>query len=127
MRAHPEMLFVVAAGNEGRDLSAQPSYPAAYRLDNIIVVAAADIDGSLWARSNRGAVDIAVPAVEIQATVANGSTQLLTGTSLAAPQIAALAARLLARSPQLSAAELKAALLERAASSAIAAEGITVV
>lgn len=120
---NPDMLFVVAAGNEGRDLGQRPSYPSAYRLDNIIVVAATESDGWLWQRSNRGPVDVAAPAVDLRATVADGRVVSLTGTSLAAPRVAALAARLLVEAPQMSAAALKAAIIERARASGVATEG----
>ena len=43
-RAHPEMLFVVAAGNFGRNIEQQPTYPAALELDNMIVVTSASAD-----------------------------------------------------------------------------------
>jgi subtilisin family serine protease len=123
---HPEMLFVIAAGNDGRDIDARPYYPAAYRLDNVIVVAAANADGQLWVGSNYGAVDIAVPAVDLPAAVADGSVRPLTGTSVAAPRVAALAARLLVVAPKATPAALKRAILERARNSGVEADGIPV-
>ena len=43
--ASSNALFVVAVGNSRRDLSVTPSYPAAYRLDNLISVASVNADG----------------------------------------------------------------------------------
>lgn len=127
MREHPDMLFVLAAGNDGRDLGQQASYPAAYRLDNVIVVAATGKDGSLWEQSNRGAdVDIAILAVDIPGTLYDGSSKEMTGTSMAAPRVAAFAARLLVASPGASAAELKRQILKSAAASGKQADGIPV-
>ncbi|MGI9303132.1 MAG: S8 family serine peptidase, partial [Gammaproteobacteria bacterium] len=37
-RAHPDMLFVVSAGNNDRDIDREPVYPAALVLDNMITV-----------------------------------------------------------------------------------------
>ncbi|MFQ5937117.1 MAG: S8/S53 family peptidase, partial [Acidiferrobacterales bacterium] len=41
-RARPEILFVVSAGNNGRDIDAQPVYPAALHLDNIVTVTSSE-------------------------------------------------------------------------------------
>lgn len=127
MRAHPDMLFVLAAGNSGRDLSDQPNYPASYQADNAIVVAATDKDGSLWEQSNRGsAVDVAILAVDIPGTIYNGTQREMTGTSMAAPRVSAFAAQLLAGSPGLTGAELKKLILKRANASGKEAAGIPV-
>ena len=40
-RRHPEILFVVAAGNHGRDLDLRPAWPAALPLANLVAVTAA--------------------------------------------------------------------------------------
>jgi Subtilase family/Putative Ig domain len=55
--------IIVAAGNDGQDLNARPSYPASYNLDNLLVVAAHDHTGKLCAFSNFGktAVHLAAP------------------------------------------------------------------
>jgi hypothetical protein len=44
-RAHPQMLFVVSAGSNARDLDQQPVYPAAFTLDNLITVGSAAAQG----------------------------------------------------------------------------------
>jgi len=67
IRAHPDTLFVVAAGNEGADNDAIPSYPCNYDAANIVCVAATDINDALASFSNVGAtnVDLAAPGVRI--------------------------------------------------------------
>jgi hypothetical protein len=50
------MLFVVAAGNYGRNIDDQPLYPAAFTLANMVVVTSATADGRLtygvdWGRA----------------------------------------------------------------------------
>ena len=68
-RRHPETLFVVAAGNDNRDIDRYPEYPAALRLDNLIVVTAARADGHLARGVNWGphTVDLMVEADGFQA------------------------------------------------------------
>lgn len=67
--AVPDAVFVAAAGNDGADLSASPTYPCAYELDNVICVGASDSTDALAAFSNRGGpVDIAAPGDRIMST-----------------------------------------------------------
>jgi subtilisin family serine protease len=115
-RAHPEMLFVISAGNNGRDIDEAPVYPAALPLDNFLVVTSSDDLGRLAPGSNWGreSVDLMVPAEKIYAVDFDGAPQQASGSSFAVPRIAALAARLLADHPGWQAPELKAAILARA-------------
>jgi thermitase len=65
--ASPQTLFVVAAGNDGRDIDATPTYPCALPLPNVICVAATDSSDRLAGFSNTGLrdVDIAAPGVQV--------------------------------------------------------------
>lgn len=127
MRRHPDMLFVLAAGNNGADLSERPFYPAAYDMENAIVVAASDDAGKLWHRSNRGeVVDLATNAVNVSGFDYSGSERRLTGTSFASPRVAALAARILSEDPELNAAQVKARILALAEDSGIKADGVPI-
>ncbi len=113
---HPEILFVVSAGNNGRDIDTRPVYPAALELANMIAVTSAEADGHLARGSNWGAksVDLLVPAEDLPVTDFRGRASRASGSSFAVPRIAALAARLLARHPGWRAPELRAAILARA-------------
>jgi len=91
-------LFIVAAGNDGDDVS-NGILPAAYggpgRV-NLITVAATLPDGSLAAFSNKGAaVDIAAPGCGVVSWIdAQGTTSALSGTSQATPLVSWTAAAL---------------------------------
>jgi len=116
--AHPDMLFVVSAGNNGRDIDSQPVYPAALNLNNMLVVSSADADGHPAPGSNWGreSVDLLVPAEEMLVTDFYGHSKVVSGSSYAAARVSALAACLLQENPDWRAEILKAAILEQAQS-----------
>jgi hypothetical protein len=114
--ARTEMLFVVSAGNNGRDIDSQPVYPAALGLENMLVVSSADSSGRAALGSNWGreSVDLLVPAEEMLVTDFYGRPRVVSGSSYAAVRVSALAACLLQENPEWRAEILKAAILEQA-------------
>ena len=113
--AHPDMLFVVSAGNNGRDIDSQPVYPASLDLENMLVVSSADpggrpAQGSNWGRAS---VDLLVPAEQILITDFHGRPRVVSGSSYAAARVSALAACLLQQNPEWRADMLKAAIVEQ--------------
>lgn len=81
-------IIVAAAGNGGP--AARPSFPAAF--DGVLAVTAIDGSDRPYVRANRGDyIDFAAPGVDIDVDV-NGSVAKVSGTSFAAPVIAAEAA-----------------------------------
>ena len=106
------ILFVAAAGNSGNDIDLAPSYPASYRNEAVISVAAIDQAGNLANFSNYGSesVDLAAPGVGVLSTHLNGRYRVLSGTSMAAPHVSGVAALLLSTEPLLSVSALKARL-----------------
>lgn len=70
------ILFLAAAGNASSDNDSDPAYPANYEVDNVISVAASDINGNLASFSNFGqtTVDLAAPGAYIESTVSRTCT-----------------------------------------------------
>jgi hypothetical protein len=113
------ILFVAAAGNDGKDNDgSSPSYPASYDLPNIVSVAAIDNNEKLAKFSNYGAtkVHVAAPGVNIFSTYKGGKYKSLSGTSMAAPHVAGVAALILSESSNLTAEEVKSRLIKTSAS-----------
>jgi subtilisin family serine protease len=109
----PQTLFVFAAGNESTNNDAQPRYPCNYSLENIVCVAASDVDDSVAAFSNYGTsnVDLAAPGADILSTIPGGTFAYFDGTSMASPHVAGAAALVLSHRPTHTPLELKNALL----------------
>ncbi|AWB65018.1 hypothetical protein C2869_00535 [Saccharobesus litoralis] len=82
--------FIAAAGNSSINLDSFPQYPAAYDNENIVSVAAVNIEENLAYFSNYGTqnVDIAAPGVGIYSTIPGNSYEYFSGTSMAAPHVA---------------------------------------
>jgi len=115
-RTHPRMLFIISAGNNGRDIDTQPVYPASLGLSNSIVVTSSEPDGRLAQGSNWGAqsVDIMVPGERVGVTDHRGAPGKASGSSFAVPRITALAVRALAQHPDWHGPELRDWILKRA-------------
>ena len=109
----PQTLFVFAAGNETTNNDAQPRYPCNYPVENIVCVAASDVDDSMAFFSNYGTsnVDLAAPGAGILSTLPGGLFDVFDGTSMASPHVAGAAALVLSQRPELTPLELKSTLL----------------
>ncbi len=97
------LLVVAAAGNNG---SSREHYPGAY--PEVLCVASLDADNHKLSSSQYGGwVDLAAPGSSILSTVIGGSYGYKTGTSMAAPQVASLAALVLHQHPAYSVDQLR--------------------
>lgn len=107
------LLFIAAAGNSASNNDEEPQYPSNYEVDNIIAVASTTVGGDLSSFSCYGekTVDVAAPGSNIYSTVPGGSYQMLSGTSMATPHVAGLAALVWTYRPQLSMHQVKQIIL----------------
>lgn len=95
------VLIVAATGNKSIEIN----YPAA--LPNVIAVGAVDRNDRYMDYSNFGQqIDVVAPAEGIYTTGLNNTYLVTSGTSVAAPQVAALAAVLMQKYPELSLKQL---------------------
>ena len=115
-RATPDLLFIVSAGNNGRNIDKRAVYPAALSLPNLITVTSAENSGVLAQGSNWGAnsVDLMVPGERQLVTGFNGQIRAASGSSYAVARVSALAACLLAKTPEMKTADLKKAIFSYA-------------
>ncbi|MDZ4699885.1 MAG: S8 family serine peptidase [Rhodothermales bacterium] len=107
------IVYVTAAGNDGRDAI---TYSPAH-VPEAITVGAYDQSDRFAAYSNYGStIDLLAPGTDILSLSAFGSDVLMlsSGTSMAAPHVAAMAARYLTLNPGQSAAQVQTELMSRA-------------
>jgi subtilisin family serine protease len=106
-------LVVVAAGNEAASV---PSYPARFssQYSHVISVGAFGSSDSLASFSNdvgnSRSVQVDAPGDGIFSTYTGGGYATLSGTSMAAPHVAGLAALMLSANPYVTSAELRTLL-----------------
>ncbi len=107
-----DILFVAAAGNNGTNNDSSPHYPSNYNAPNVVSVAATDNNDLLASFSNYGAttVHLGAPGVDIFSLQPGNAYQYLSGTSMATPHVAGVAALVLAKTPGLTTAQLKSAI-----------------
>jgi minor extracellular protease Epr len=91
------VVLVAAAGNGGP--AAAPAYPAAY--PGVIAVTAVDEQGRVYRRANRGGyIAFAAGGVHVENRYSKASSATVSGTSFAAPRVAAEIASRLAAQPR---------------------------
>jgi len=117
------ILLIASAGNNSRNNDEKPHYPASYNLDNIISVAATNVNDELanFSHYGRNSVDLAAPGVNIYSTVPflegvkchenQGCYLSKEGTSMATPYVTGVAALLWSARPELTYLKVKNKLL----------------
>jgi thermitase len=108
--------FVAAAGNSSNDNDKKPSYPASYKVDNVISVGSMDGNGKKSWFSNYGkeSVDIFAPGSDILSTVKGKGYKKMSGTSMATPFISGAIGLLLTHEKNLSPKEIRDRLIKTA-------------
>jgi subtilisin family serine protease len=110
--AAPEILFVAGAGNEDNSADFVEYIPAGFELPNLITAGAVDRAGEETSFSSFGkTVVVHANGFEVDSVIPGGDRLKLSGTSMAAPQVTNLAAKLFALDPRLSATQAKAMIL----------------
>jgi subtilisin family serine protease len=118
------VLMVHAAGNDGHDLAVEPNYPTPVYLDGDRARHWIEVGASAWQGgdslaapfSNYGQaeVDLFAPGVDIRSAAPGGGFERQSGTSMAAPVVAGVAALLMTYYPELTAGDVRRILLETA-------------
>ncbi|HEX5876672.1 MAG TPA: S8 family serine peptidase [Pyrinomonadaceae bacterium] len=108
-----DILFVAAAGNASVNNDRSPHYPSSYNVPNVVSVAALDRNDQLARFSNYGlkSVAVAAPGVDILSTWLGNQYEEKSGTSMATPVVAGVAALILAQNPRMPVDELRSRIL----------------
>lgn len=101
--------IIVKDGDEIKRSSTDTATVCPANMDSVIVVGALDSTGTVASFSNYGeSVDVIAPGVSIPSAYLNGNYALMTGTSQAAPHIAAVAAMFKLSHPDYTPAQIEA-------------------
>jgi subtilisin family serine protease len=107
-------LFVAAAGNDTNNDDGEGMEPCTVNAPNMLCVAATNPSDKLAWFSNYGrrTVDVAAPGVDVLSTVPGAEYALLSGTSMATPHVAGIAALALGLNPSLTTEQLKQVVMK---------------
>ena len=114
LKAAPNVLFVVAAGNSNNNVKFDEVMPSSFKLPNVLVAGAVDQAGEQTSFTSFGNVDVYSNGFEVDSTVPGGDHMKLSGTSMSAPNVTNLAAKLWAVDPKLTVAQVKELIVKNA-------------
>jgi len=108
IKSAPGILFVAAAGNSNNDVNFVKDYPTSLGLPNLIVAGAVDQAGDFTSFTSTGrSVDVYSDGFNVESFVPGGKRMKLSGTSMSAPAVVNLAAKLIALDPSLTPDKVK--------------------
>ena len=115
LKSAPEILFVTIAGNNNADNAFEEVIPSSFRLPNLIVAGAVDHAGDETNFTSYGEnVLVHADGQAVESVIPGGAKVKMSGTSMAAPQVTNLAAKLLAIKPGLTPTQLVTIIREGA-------------
>jgi len=121
MTAAPNTLFVSAAGNQDSDSGFLQDVPSSLQLPNLITVGATNQAGDATSFTSYGkTVVVYANGYHVESFIPGGKKVRFSGTSMAAPQVTNLAAKLFAMDPSLTADQAKELII---AGSTLSADG----
>lgn len=111
-----DVLVIIAAGDKSRNLNFSPNYPLAEGVDNVLRVGASTNEGTMWTKSNFGNdfVDIFAPGDKVASIYEQGQLAAFSGSAISAASVAGVAAMIRAYYPEISAAQIKKAMMKSA-------------
>ena len=102
IKSAPDILFVCAAGNSDSDSGFNETMPASFNFPNLLVAGAVDQAGDATSFTSYGkTVLVDADGFHVLSTVPGGMHIRISGTSMAAPNVTNLAAKLIALDPKL--------------------------
>jgi hypothetical protein len=111
----PEILFVGGAGNSDNDVEFDEFIPPMFDLPNLLIAGAVDQAGEATTFTSFGpTVNIYANGFEVESYVPGGDRLAFSGTSMASPNVANLAAKLVALAPELTPTEVIELILDGA-------------
>ena len=111
----PDILFVTAAGNSNQDAAFVEDIPAGIVLPNLLAVGAVDKAGDEASFTSYGpTVRVHANGYQVESFIPGGEKLAESGTSMASPQVANLAAKILAVDPALAPADVIALIRDTA-------------
>ena len=113
-----DVLLVHAAGNDSKDIDVKPNWPndsedkITEYADNVLTVGAMSVNynenlPAVFSNYGKTNVDVFAPGVQIYSTFPKNEYQKISGTSMASPEVAGVAALVRSYYPQLSASQVK--------------------
>jgi len=102
LESAPDILFICAAGNSDANSGFNETEPAEFKLPNLLTVGAVDQAGDETSFTSYGdTVLVDADGYQVESNVPGGGKLELSGTSMASPNTANLAAKLIALDPKL--------------------------